>query len=56
MSAGPASASPTRVFGVRHHGPGCARSLVTALEALNPDAVLIEPAELLSLCLAVYVS
>jgi hypothetical protein len=35
-------ASPTRVFGVRHHGPGCARSLVAALEAMAPDAVLIE--------------
>jgi hypothetical protein len=30
------------VFGVRHHGPGCARSLVAALEAMGPDAVLIE--------------
>lgn len=30
------------VFGVRHHGPGCARSLVAALEALQPAAVLIE--------------
>jgi len=35
-------ASSTRVFGVRHHGPGCARSLVAALEAMGPDAVLIE--------------
>ncbi len=40
MTSGPAS--PTRVFGVRHHGPGCARSLVAALEAMAPDAVLIE--------------
>lgn len=30
------------VFGIRHHGPGCARSLVAALDALQPDAVLIE--------------
>src|SRR6187549_535033 len=30
------------VFGIRHHGPGCARSLVQALVALEPDAVLIE--------------
>jgi hypothetical protein len=30
------------VYGVRHHGPGSARSLVRALEALQPDAVLIE--------------
>lgn len=35
---------PTRVniFGVRHHGPGSARSLVSALEALKPDCLLIE--------------
>ncbi|MDR1513884.1 MAG: DUF5682 family protein [Propionibacteriaceae bacterium] len=31
-----------RVFGVRHHGPGSARSLVGALDAYRPDAVLIE--------------
>jgi hypothetical protein len=37
-----ASGVSHRCFGVRHHGPGCARSLVTALEAMNPDAVLIE--------------
>jgi Family of unknown function (DUF5682) len=30
------------VFGVRHHGPGSARSLRAALEALGPDIVLIE--------------
>ena len=30
------------VFGIRHHGPGSARSLVAALEAYQPDAVLIE--------------
>ncbi len=30
------------VFGIRHHGPGCARSLGEALGALAPDAVLIE--------------
>lgn len=30
------------LFGIRHHGPGCARSLVRALEALQPDCVLIE--------------
>jgi hypothetical protein len=35
-------AALTRVFGVRHHGPGCARSLAAALEAMAPDAVLIE--------------
>jgi hypothetical protein len=29
-------------FGVRHHGPGCARSLRAALRALQPDCVLVE--------------
>jgi len=29
-------------FGIRHHGPGCARSLLHALEQLQPDSVLIE--------------
>ncbi len=33
-------------FGIRNHGPGSARSLLKALEALQPDVVLIEgPAE-----------
>lgn len=30
------------VFGIRHHGPGSARSLERALAELEPDAVLIE--------------
>src|SRR4051812_14262347 len=30
------------VFGIRHHGPGSARSLLQALDALSPDVVLIE--------------
>lgn len=30
------------VFGIRHHGPGCARSLRAALHALAPDVVLVE--------------
>lgn len=30
------------LFGVRHHGPGCARSLLAALHARQPDCVLIE--------------
>lgn len=29
-------------FGIRHHGPGCARSLLQAFEALQPDCVLVE--------------
>ncbi|MCC2958798.1 DUF5682 family protein [Massilia sp. IC2-477] len=30
------------LFGVRHHGPGCARSLLQALRELQPDCVLVE--------------
>jgi hypothetical protein len=33
---------PVEVFGIRHHGPGSARSLVAALAGYQPDAVLIE--------------
>lgn len=32
----------TRVFGIRHHGPGSARSVRLALEGFAPDAILIE--------------
>jgi hypothetical protein len=37
-----AERSPVEVFGIRHHGPGSARSLVAALADYQPDAVLIE--------------
>ena len=30
------------LFGIRHHGPGCARSLANALRQLQPDIILIE--------------
>lgn len=30
------------VFGIRHHGPGSTKSLLKALEQLQPDCVLIE--------------
>jgi hypothetical protein len=30
------------VFGIRHHGPGCARSLLAALRALSPQIILVE--------------
>ena len=30
------------LFGIRHHGPGCARSLAAALDALRPDCILVE--------------
>lgn len=32
----------THVFGIRHHGPGSARSLLQALTQLQPDLVLME--------------
>jgi hypothetical protein len=31
-----------QIFGIRHHGPGSARSLRAALEAMRPDALLVE--------------
>jgi hypothetical protein len=34
--------SEVHVFGIRHHGPGSARSLILALDALQPDILLIE--------------
>ena len=30
------------IYGIRHHGPGCARSLVAALDEQKPDLILIE--------------
>ena len=41
ISAEPAIMGMT-VFGIRHHGPGCARSLVAALDVLQPAALLVE--------------
>ncbi|RNL83942.1 DUF5682 family protein [Halostreptopolyspora alba] len=37
-----AAGSDVHVLGIRHHGPGSARAVLTALEELEPDAVLIE--------------
>src|SRR4051794_32895987 len=34
--------STVHVLGVRHHGPGSARSVERALEALAPDFILVE--------------
>ncbi|GGJ54991.1 DUF5682 family protein [Deinococcus roseus] len=34
--------SNVHLFGIRHHGPGSARSLKAALERLEPDVILIE--------------
>ena len=31
-----------KIFGIRHHGPGSARSLVRSLQTLKPDILLIE--------------
>lgn len=40
--SGTMPAGVVHVFGIRHHGPGSARSLERALERLAPDIVLIE--------------
>ena len=37
-----AKLSRLHIFGIRHHGPGSARSLRDALEMLQPDAILVE--------------
>lgn len=42
MSAAADGPGTTRVYGIRHHGPGSARSLRLALEEFGPDTVLIE--------------
>ena len=46
MAGSPAAEQqgPARVevFGIRHHGPGSARSLVAALAEYEPDTILIE--------------
>lgn len=34
--------SAVRLFGVRHHGPGSARALVRAFDAMQPTIVLVE--------------
>ncbi|TLF75881.1 DUF5682 family protein [Nocardia cyriacigeorgica] len=42
-TADPDTGEPrTRVFGIRHHGPGSARSLRLALDHYRPDMILIE--------------
>jgi hypothetical protein len=35
-------APPIQIFGIRHHGPGSARSLRHALHAMQPEVVLVE--------------
>lgn len=34
--------SQIHLFGIRHHGPGSARSVLQALQALQPDVILVE--------------
>ncbi|MBD2095565.1 hypothetical protein H6F90_10390 [Trichocoleus sp. FACHB-591] len=34
--------SNVHIFGIRHHGPGSARSLLQALHTLEPDVILVE--------------
>ncbi|MBF6289463.1 DUF5682 family protein [Nocardia cyriacigeorgica] len=41
-SGSDASEPRTRVFGIRHHGPGSARSLRLALDHYRPDTIVIE--------------
>lgn len=40
--AGPPRSAEVRLFGVRHHGPGSAWALETALAAFKPEKVLVE--------------
>ena len=35
-------AAEVRIFGIRHHGPGCARTLIQTLETWEPDCLLLE--------------
>lgn len=42
--------SKPAIYGIRHHGPGCARSLIQTLEAARPEVLLLEsPPEMESL-------
>jgi hypothetical protein len=36
------ASTPVHILGIRHHGPGSARSVVEALEQLHPDMILLE--------------
>jgi Family of unknown function (DUF5682) len=48
-STGPPSNPSVHILGIRHHGPGSAKSVERALAQLQPDCVLIEgPPELTS--------
>ncbi len=38
----PVVACELTILGIRHHGPGCARAVLAALEAMRPDVLLVE--------------
>lgn len=38
------------LLGIRHHGPGCAHALTEALQAIQPDLILLEGAAELEQC------
>ena len=42
MTGTPAEPATVHVLGIRHHGPGSARSVKRALKELRPDVVLVE--------------
>jgi hypothetical protein len=42
VSAATAAAERAAILGIRHHGPGSARSVVAELDRLQPAMVLIE--------------
>jgi Family of unknown function (DUF5682) len=42
MTGSPDGQPPVAVLGIRHHGPGSARSVAAELDRLRPSAVLIE--------------
>ncbi|MGC5249409.1 DUF5682 family protein [Gordonia sp. DT219] len=53
-NAPPEVAPGTHVLGIRHHGPGSARAVVSELDRIRPDVVLIEgPADATDLITAV---
>jgi hypothetical protein len=37
-----ATETDIKLFGIRHHGPGSARSVLSALKELKPDCILVE--------------
>ncbi|TYQ26255.1 DUF5682 family protein [Pseudanabaena sp. UWO310] len=41
-SSSSSNSHKVHIFGIRHHGPGSARSLVQSLASLQPDLILVE--------------